>query len=185
MKLIDKYILFEWGKAFFLSFAAIVFVIVMGVMYDDLVHLLDYGATFSQIVLIYINIIPGLFPIIVPVALLISLLFVLGNLHRNSEIVAMRAMGLSIFRITRSLWVMGVLITLLMVYFNAELIPKSMERSKGVEDQMRYQSEAKAQSGEDVGLIYRLAFDNAKENRLWYINRMSGFTKKAFGVSVF
>ena len=185
MKLIDKYIFFEWGKAFLLTLSAIILLILLGVMYDDLLKLIKFGGTPLEITRFFIILIPSLFPIIVPVALLVSLLFVLGTLHRNNEVIAMRAAGRSFFEITRSLWAAGAALTLLLFYLNAHLIPWSIEEAKQIESQIRFKKQVEVYDSDKVGLISRVAFDNTKAGRLWYMNRFSEYTLKAYGVTVY
>ena len=56
-------------------------------MYDDLPDLLAYGANFMDVAWYYLVLLPSFLPIVLPLALLISVLFSLGNLHRNNEII--------------------------------------------------------------------------------------------------
>ena len=105
MSLIDRYVLKEWLIAFALTLGVIVGVLILQNMYDSLPDLLRTDASFKQICLYYSLALPTYLPAILPIALLVSLLFALGNLHRNNEIIAMRASGLSLMHISRSLWV--------------------------------------------------------------------------------
>lgn len=185
MKLIDKYIFKEWGKAFLLSLTAIMMVILLAVVYDDLHHFIEKGASSRDIIAFFLTITPSFFPIIMPVALLISLLFILGQLNRNSEIVAMRSAGLSFWLITRSLWISGLLLSILLFFMSAQIIPWSIEKAKGIEQKIQFQFEAEKRDADTIGLINQLAFDNSQENRLWYLQQFSQFTKKAFGVNIY
>lgn len=185
MKLINKYIFLEWSKSFLLALSAISAVIIIGDMFDDLPDLLEHGASFFDIVNFYIYLVPSFFPIIIPISLLISLLFFLGNLRRNNEIVAMQASGLSLLQITRPLWIVGMALTLLLVVFNANVIPWSVERTKKIENKLRLSNPGQEDIGDSIGNTSKLAFDNSDQGRLWYIHRFNELTYRAFGVNVY
>ena len=185
MRILDIYIGVEWLKTFLLSLAAILGILILEDMYDDLEDLLDYNATFVQILRYYLVRLPSFLPAVIPIALLISLLFCLGTLHRNHEIVSMQAAGLNLLRITRVLWFCGAVLSLSLLLLNAKLVPWSVEKSRILYDNLEFASEAARGDDKSVGLIYNLSFDNAKENRLWFMNRFSQYTFQGFGINVF
>ena len=185
MNTFDRYIFTEWLKAFLLTVAATLGILVLEDLYDDLEDLLEDGATLSQIVLYYMVRTPSFLPTIIPVALLISLLFCLGRLHRNHEIISMQAAGLSLLHITRSLWIGSAVLAFGLLGLNAKIVPWSVEQSRLFAQNLEFAHEAQIGGKESVGLIYNLSFDNRKENRLWLMNRFSQYTYQGFGVHVF
>lgn len=185
MKLLDKYIFLQWVKVFLLVLVAITGVIIIGSMFDDLPDFIEQKASFFDIVNSYVYLVPSLFPIIIPISLLVSLLFFLGNLRRNNEIVAMQASGLGLFQITRTLWISGLVLTLLLGVFNASIIPLSVERVKKIQNKLVINKAEKEDAIESTGLISKLVFDNVETGRLWYIQRFNEFTHRAFGVNVY
>jgi lipopolysaccharide export system permease protein len=104
---LDRHILAEWLKILGLVLAAALGLLLMQQMYDDFRDLLDTGAGAGKISLYYAVRLPGFVTVVLPLALLVSLLYSLGQLHRNNEFTAMRAAGLSLFRLTRWIWVIG------------------------------------------------------------------------------
>lgn len=185
MKLLDRYIFLEWVKSFILTLVAITGVIIIGSMFDDLPDFIEHKASFFDIVNSYVYLVPSLFPIIIPISLLVSLLFFLGNLRRNNEIVAMQSSGLSLFQITRTLWISGLLLTLLLGVFNASIIPLSVERIKKIQNKLLISKAEKEAAIESTSLISKLVFDNTAKGRLWYIQRFNELTHRAYGVNVY
>jgi lipopolysaccharide export system permease protein len=100
MPLVDRYILKEWCVAFLLTLFLILGVLLLQNMMDDLPDLLAVQASFPQIVHYFLLSLPAYLPLVLPIIFLVSLLFAVGNLHRNNEIIALRAQGLSLFRIS-------------------------------------------------------------------------------------
>jgi len=183
MRLLDRYIFVEWVKVFGISLTATLGILLLEDIYSSLPELMRYEVGLLGVLRYYALLIPGFLPLVVPVSLLVSLLFLLGNLHRNQEIVAMRAMGMSILQISRSLWFVGIVLTGVLFYLNAQLVPWSVERSQGYKKNLRFVKEA--QEGEDVGIIENLAFDNPQNGHLWVINRFSEYTYQGYGVNVY
>jgi lipopolysaccharide export system permease protein len=184
MSLIDRYVLKEWLVGFALTLGVIVGILILQNMYDSLPDLLDTQAGFKQILFYYSLALPAYLPAILPIALLVSLLFTLGTLHRNNEIIAMRASGAGLFRISRSLWIAGLLLSFLLLYLTASVIPKTVEQSRTFLDNLEFEANEAVRDARDVGLLYNLGFDNRKDGRLWFMNRFSERAWLGLGVNV-
>jgi lipopolysaccharide export system permease protein len=184
VKLIDRHVLFECLQTFIMALCAFVGLLLLQNVYDNLKDLVDYGASVGEIFYYYAVLMPSYLPTVLPLVFMIAILFSLGQLHRNSEIVAMRACGLSLWRITRSIWLMGVVLAVALFSLNAGIVPWSVEESRKIWDNYDYSRQLQTKSAEDVGLVHALAFNNFKDNRLWFINRYSQYSHKAYGVMV-
>ena len=181
---IDRYVFSEWLKVFFLTLFVMFSLLILSHVQDNLQDLLGYGATWSQILVYYTVLIPGFLPVALPISFMVSLLFSLGQLHRNHEITAMRAAGMSLFRITRSLWCVGVVMMVLLFQLNANLIPWSIEQSRQLWNDLEFSKALEEKSEEEIGLLYNLTFFNRKDGRLWFLNRFSEYDYRAYGVTV-
>ncbi|MEJ1972411.1 MAG: LptF/LptG family permease [Lacunisphaera sp.] len=186
MNLFDRYLLAEWLKMLALLLAATMGVLLMAALYDNLRDLLQVGASLDDVLLYFATLMPSYLSVVLPLSLLLSLLFVLSKLHRNNELTAMRAAGLNIFATTRSLWLAGVGFCGLSLLLNAKVVPWSVEASRGLLDSFEFRAEAKQSGGADetLGLVSSVAFDNQRQNRMWFVNRYSRYTQKAYGVTV-
>lgn len=184
--MLDRYVLKEWVVAFVLTLGVVVGVLVLQNMYDSLPDLLSSNATGPEILFYYMLSLPGYLPTVLPITFLVSLLFSLGTLHRNNEVIAMRATGASLFRISRSLWVAGFALSGLLFYLTAEVVPMTVERARTFIDNLSYTAKEKKQDvdAREVGLLHNLGFDNRKEGRLWFMNRFSERAWLAIGVNV-
>ena len=167
-----------------LVLAATLGLLLMQAMFEDFRDLLANGARFAEVVFYYMIKLPSYLSVVLPLALLVSLLYTLGQLHRNNEITAMRAAGVGLFRITRSIWAVGLLLCGLMWYINATVIPWSMEESRAIKDDIKYRQDSKNLTVENLGVKPNVAFDNRKAGRMWFFNRYSQFSGRGYGVSV-
>ena len=67
----------------------------------------------------------GLIPLAFPLAMLLASIMTFGNLAENYELVAMKASGISLFRIMRPLVVVAILMTSIAFYFSNSILPKT------------------------------------------------------------
>jgi len=185
MRLLDRYIFLEWLKAFAIAVMAMLGVLLLEDFQDDLGDYLEWGASGGELLRYYLYLTPSFLPLIIPIGLLISVLFTLGNLHRNNEVTAMRASGLNLLKITRSLWLAGASLSLLLLYLNASLVPDSIEQSRVIRNGWRLDYEAEIFGPRQVGIVPLMAFDNQGDHRMWFMNKFSEYTYDGFGVSVF
>ncbi len=180
----DRYVFSEWLKAFVLVLGSMFGLLLLFEIQDSFTDLIGYEATTSQILKYYAVIAPSFLTITLPATVLVSILYALGQLHRSNEFIALRAAGMSVYRVTRSIWLASLLISAGLWYLNSSLIPWSVEQSDQLIKTMRLDSEAKVLDTDEVGIIEGLAFDNRNENRMWFINRYSEYKKEAYGISV-
>lgn len=183
-KLLDRYIFIEWLKVFAIAIGVTLGILILHDMYGNLGSLINWGASTREILLYYAFLTPTLVPVVLPISLLLSLIYILRSLHRNNEITAMRSAGMNVFRITRSLWLAGVLLAGLLLWLNASLIPHCKEQSRTIYDNAKFEQEMKKMRLSDVGKIANMCFNNRKDGRLWFTNSFSRATSRANGVRV-
>jgi len=67
----------------------------------------------------------GLVPLAFPLAMLLASIMTFGNMGENYELVAMKASGISLFRIMRPLMVITIILTMTAFYFSNNILPKT------------------------------------------------------------
>lgn len=184
MTLIDRHVLGTWLKTFGLIMAALLGLLVIVDMQRNLADFIGSGAGLLDVLYYYLVLVPGNVPLVLQIAVLLSLLYALGQLHRNSEVTAMRAAGLGLFRITRSVWCFGLLLAAFVWYLNASLIPWSVEESRTTREDMRRSMDVKKKGASSVGIYKSLAYANDAAGRLWFLNAYDDVARRGQGISV-
>jgi lipopolysaccharide export system permease protein len=184
LNLLDRYLLSEWLKMLGLLLAAMIGLLLITALSGELRGLIEIGAGAGDILLYFATLMPSYLTVVLPLSMLLSLLFVLGKLHRNNELTAIRAAGLNIFSTTRSLWLAGLGLCGVSLLLNSSVVPWSVETSRSLLESFEFRAEAEQKAGDTLGLVSRVAFDNRPQNRMWFINRYSRYSGKAFGVTV-
>ncbi len=175
----------EWLQILGLVLAATGGLLLLQVLYDDFRTLSDLGAR-GPVLARYVAVrMPSFLSVVLPLSLLVSLLYVLGKLHRANEFTAMRAAGVGFARMTAPIWVAGVLCCGLSWFLNTSIVPWSVEESRAMKEGIEFQSQsAKALPPDRIGAVFSVAFDNPDARRMWFFNRYSKNTQHGYGVSV-
>ena len=175
----------EWLQILGLVLAATIGLLLLQVLYDDFRALSDLGAS-GAVLARYIGVrMPTFLSVVLPLSLLVSLLYVLGKLHRANEFTAMRAAGVGFGRMTAPIWLVGLLCCGLSWFLNTSIVPWAVEESRAMREAIEFQSQsAKALPPDRIGAVFSVAFDNPDARRMWFFNRYSKNTEHGYGVSV-
>jgi lipopolysaccharide export system permease protein len=174
----------EWLTILGLVVCAMLGLLLVQVLYDDFRSLRDVGARLADLMMYLIVTIPSYLALILPLALLVSLMFVLGKLHRANELTALRAAGVGFMRITAPVWIIGVMACGLSWWLNTRVVPWSIRESSELRDYLQFRKESGSMTTDRVGAVYSVGFNNPQGGRMWFFNRYSQLTKRGYGVTV-
>jgi lipopolysaccharide export system permease protein len=181
----DRHLLREWLQILGLVLAATCGLLLVRVLYEDFRDLRDLGAG-GSLLWRYLGVtMPSSLAVVLPLALLVSLLYVLGKLQRANELTAMRAAGVGFARLTAPIWVIGFICCGVSWWINTTVVPWSVEESRAMKEELEFRHQSKnALPADRIGAVYSVAFDNPVEHRMWFFNRFSKSTYRGYGASV-
>lgn len=129
-KKIDTYILTEVASPFAggLIFFSFIFLMFQALRLADffIVHGVSLGVLGKMTVMLVATFLPTA----VPVAFLIGVLSGFGRLSADSELVAMKANGMSLRRLTLPVGILGVTMVVLSLFLNLDWVPKAYQEFK-------------------------------------------------------
>lgn len=175
---LDRYILTEWTKAFCITLAALVGILILEDMYKNCRDFIREGVSFVQFIHYYLLTLPCIVPTVLPMTLLLSLLFVLGNFHRNNEITAMRACGLSLWQMTRPIWTVGLCVVVTAFVWNNFWLPIATERAQNMRHVLR-------KSADKTRWVQNFTFNDRDQHCLCVINQMDVWSGTARGLTLY
>lgn len=111
LRLLDRYVAGEFLRLFTLFALSAPVLFILGDLTDQLDNYLDQGLTTQQVALSYLYQLPLFVLYSFPIAALIATVFTLSNMTRHSEVAAAKAGGISFFRLTAPLPLLGLLLT--------------------------------------------------------------------------
>lgn len=121
-----RYIFNQLGSMALATVGLFTFLLITGNVLKDVLKLWTAGRLdFMLFMELLALLIPYVVAYALPIGLLSAVLIVFGRLSANREIVAMKAAGLSLFKITKPLWVLAALSILLSLGINLYYGPKA------------------------------------------------------------
>lgn len=125
MKKLDWYILRQFMMTLLFGMIGLCVVFVIVHLLENLDGFLDRKTPLQHIVAFYLNYLPEIVKLTTPVAMLLSSLFTMGRFSTLNELTAMKAGGLSLYRILLPLLCMGLVISCVQFYFDGWIVPRA------------------------------------------------------------
>jgi lipopolysaccharide export system permease protein len=128
MKIISKYILKEHAGPLLFAFTALTSLLLLNYIARQLGQLVGKGLGWQVIGEFLLLSIPFTFAMTVPMAVLVSTLYAFSRLASENEVTALKASGVSMWRLLAPVLVMGALFSAGMLVFNDQVLPRSNHR---------------------------------------------------------
>jgi lipopolysaccharide export system permease protein len=174
VRILDRYILGEWAKVFGLALASLGGLAAISISYRHARDFIEWDSGAGDFAVFLILRLVGELPLLIPVTLLISVVFVLGQLNRNQELAAARAAGQSVLRLTAPLWFAAAALAGLLAFLNAAWVSSSQEAARQLAEGLEFRAlEEKGRKVRASGDSELVAFDNPGGGRRWIIGRLS------------
>lgn len=123
MRLLDKYLLKEYLKLFILIALAFSVLFIVIDIFDHMPRLLRRGASILQMLYYFGLRLPYLAVLTSPVVVLLAGLFLMNNLSKHNESIAIRAAGISIVRMIVPLLIFGTIFSGFILFFGDRVLP--------------------------------------------------------------
>lgn len=157
MRLLDRYLLRELLLPFAYCLGGFTVVWLAADLLGRLDDFKEHGKTAAEVAQYYFWGFPEVFGLILPIALLLAALYALTNHSRHNELTAIRAAGISLWRMSAAYIAAGIGASLLLMASNEWIQPNAAERLRDAEDSRSKQA----------GIQTNLVFKNAIDGRVW------------------
>lgn len=107
---LQTYISREIVAPFLLSLVLFTFVLLLSRLLNLIEMVIDKGVAVSEILYLFACLLPSFFVITVPLSFLLAVMLAFGRLSADSEIVAMKAAGFSLYRLSQPVLVLALLV---------------------------------------------------------------------------
>jgi lipopolysaccharide export system permease protein len=169
MKILTRYILNEFIKPFFISALAFSVLVLIVQVFTDIHFIMEFKPGALLTLKYFFVQVPGFAVQTLPIAVLMAVLFSLSQLSKNSELIAMRAGGVSIFMVAIPLCVCGLIICLFTIFMNESVVPQTtrmIRHTKVVEIEKQPEQFANLQRQNFSGV--------STSNQLYHIGSFNG-----------
>ena len=123
--IIERYIARNYVGPFFFSVSVITFLFIMDFILRYIDLFLNKGVRFLVVLQTFILSLGHMFALIIPMAVLPATLMAFGNLTSENEVTAMKASGISLYRMMMPGIVFGLLLTGGMILYNNHVLPET------------------------------------------------------------
>jgi len=129
-RILDEYVVREFLNIFFLVMAGFLMLLVIFTFFELMGDILRNRIALTTVGLYLMNLVPNLLYNIAPLAVLIAVLVTFGVLNRNSELTAMKATGISLYRLVVPVVSISVLLAVSLFVFDEFYLPQANRRQE-------------------------------------------------------
>jgi len=173
MRILDRYILKSVLTLFISCLTIFLFLYVIIDLFSHLDEMLRDKVSIFILAQYYLSYLPIIFVEVSPIACLLATLYTFGRLNRNNEIIAMRSSGLSIFQISKTAIMLGIVVSILVFFVNNRYVPQSLSETEKVKSQIEKGSKkGHTKENETINNLFIYGL----KNRLFFINSFTPIT---------
>lgn len=169
-KKLDRYIFSRLLTITFFVILVLVFIFIVIDFSEHSEDFTDKGATFAQIFgTYYLNYIPEIIRLITPVAAFVACLYLTGQMSERLEITALKAAGISLYRLLAPYLVFAFLTAICISVLDGFVIPDANQKRIAFESEYLHGKSERVDRSqifrqESENTIFKISYYNAKEN---------------------
>lgn len=174
IKIIDRYIFRELIEPFLFGLGSFTAILSASMIMFELVRAVVLkGMPLIVALQVFIYRLPAIVVYIFPMAMLLAALLAFSRLSSESEIIAFRASGISLYRLIIPVLFLGLLVSLVNLSFSEIVVPESNKAAKNllIETTAKYQPKMQKN-------VFVPELDNGQLKRIFYAETMQADTMK-------
>lgn len=133
MKILDRYLLRRFNITLSFALLSFIFVVVFVDMVGNLGSFIDKDVPKLIIFKYYVLYVPYILVLVLPIAMLLASLFSMGQMAKYNELLAIKAVGISLYRIILPLLLFGFFVSLLALGFGEKVVPATNQEKTQIE----------------------------------------------------
>ncbi|HTX76329.1 MAG TPA: LPS export ABC transporter permease LptG [Terracidiphilus sp.] len=131
-RILDQYVLRQFLGTFFLVLCGFVLLMLVFTFFELVGDIIRNHVALSTVGLYLVNLTPSMLYTIAPLAVLIAVLVTFGVLNRNSEIVAMKATGISLYRLIVPIVAIAAVLAVSLFLFDQFYLPQANRKQEAL-----------------------------------------------------
>ena len=175
MRILRNYILKEFFSAFLMSIVVFTFVLLVGNIIQLANLVINKGVDALSVLQLFLFLVPWLLSFTFPIASLTAVILTFGRFSSDGELIAMKASGVSLARISSPVLILGIIFSFLAFFLNDQVSPNASFASRrvikeiGIKKPTAYLEEATFIRGLEnyVIFIYEIRGNKLKNIRIY------------------
>lgn len=131
---LDRYVMGEFLKVLVIALFSLALITILVHLMDHIDIFLDHDAAWADVGRFYLLEVPYNLLITLPMAVLIATILTIGDLGRHGELIAMKASGISLYRISAPIVAFALVLSLGVLMLGETWVPRLLQRSNEVYD---------------------------------------------------
>jgi LPS export ABC transporter permease LptG/LPS export ABC transporter permease LptF len=131
-RILDEYVVREFLNIFFLVLCGFVMLMLVFTFFEMMGDILRNHIPLSTVGAYLLNLTPSMLYQIAPLAVLIGVLVTFGVLNRNSEIIAMKATGISLYRLVVPILAIAAVLSISLFLFDDYYLPQANRKQEAL-----------------------------------------------------
>jgi LPS export ABC transporter permease LptG/LPS export ABC transporter permease LptF len=131
-RILDEYVVMEFLKTFLLVLFGFVVLMLVFTFFDLVSDILRNHIPLSTVGQYLVNLTPDMLYQIAPLAVLIAVLVTFGVLNRNSELIAMKATGISLYRLVVPIVSIAAILSVSLFLFDEYYLPQANRKQEAL-----------------------------------------------------
>jgi LPS export ABC transporter permease LptG/LPS export ABC transporter permease LptF len=131
-RILDEYVIREFLNTFFLVLSGFVMLMLVFTFFELVGDILRNHIPLSTVGAYLVNLTPSMLYQIAPLAVLIATLVTFGVLNRNSELIAMKATGISLYRLVVPIVSIAAILAVSLFLFDEFYLPQANRRQEAL-----------------------------------------------------
>ncbi len=179
MKILSRYVFYEFIKLVFLSIATLITLFIVINFFETIDEFIIYRVEPKICIRYYLFMIPQIFFLMAPNAILLATVVCIGALSKNNEITAMRAGGISLLFITTPILLVSFFVTLFAIVSNEFVTPFTNQRAN-------HTLRVDIRKGKPRSIIQKnKIWYHSKDNSIWNIEYLNPRTNTFKGIHIY
>jgi len=170
--LLDEYVMRSYATNFLMSLFAFALLYIIFTFFELMGDIVRNQTPFITVGLYLFNLIPFIVDAVTPLCSLLAVLITFGALNRSSELVAMKATGISLYRVLAPILVLAAILAVALFAFDQSYLPDANRRQQALRAEIKgkppqtfllpgrqFISGQPVQAGTPARIFYYTAFD--------------------------
>jgi LPS export ABC transporter permease LptG/LPS export ABC transporter permease LptF len=137
-QLLDEYVMRSYSSNFVLSLLAFILLLIVFSFFELIGDIVRNQTPFIIVGEYLINLVPYIVYTVTPLCSLLAVLITFGNLNRTSELTAMKATGISLYRVVTPVFVVAAIIGAALFAFDQSYLPEANRRQQELRAEIKH-----------------------------------------------
>lgn len=167
MKILDRYILKEFLRFFFITCLTFIALYVFIDFFEKIRMFLSNSARPAQIASYFFYLVPMIISLVMPFAILLATLLTYSSLNKFSEVTAMKSNGVSLYRMAAPALAVAAVVGVFLFFFTELITPASIQKTEHI-------VKIEVQKQKSLGFF--------KQDEIWYRGHNAIYNFKMFDI---